>query len=170
MEVSTFETNIERINPVELLIFDENRYFLWVIHADKIPPHIGWSSGYHFYSLKANGKDVQLPVDRLISVLEKKKIATLLYEVKSDFVLEKPEIVFEKYDSTVPDEITCLQPLKEILGDNDATWIKELLQNLDLRDALGNCYGWQLPENYMGIPEYRQEDIHKRLSLLADVR
>lgn len=169
MEVLTFETHIERINIDDLLIFNENRYFLWVIHADKIPPHIGLSSGQSFFSLKANGKDIALAVDRLISVLRKKNIATLLYEVDSEVVINTPEETFAKYTTTIPGEITCLEPLKDFVGDTNATWIKELLQNLEVRGALGRCYGWQLPENFVGISEYRPQDIHKRLSLLANV-
>ena len=31
--------------------------FIWVIHTNKIPPHIGISLNGKFYSLNVNGKD-----------------------------------------------------------------------------------------------------------------
>ena len=52
-----------------------NRLILWVLHADKIPPHIGLSKNDQFYSLKVSGKDEGLPVRNVLQIIEKKNIA-----------------------------------------------------------------------------------------------
>ncbi|PWL24645.1 MAG: hypothetical protein DCO96_12625 [Fluviicola sp. XM-24bin1] len=169
MEVLKFERTISRIDDPSVLSFDDTTY-LWVIHANKIPPHLGISQGDEFYSLKANGKDEGLPVSKLIQVLQRKSIATAFFEIQSEAIVQAPKEVFAQYETTTPGEITCLAPLKQILRIADATWLKELLAELEMKEAIQSAHGWQLPLDFEQIPDYNPQDIHRRLKQLQDVQ
>lgn len=169
MEVLRSERTITRIENPHLLNFKGDSVFLWVIHANKIPPHLGVSQGSSFYSLKANGKDDGLSVDKILPILKKKEIATVFYEMKKDLQVTSPETVFSAFETTVPGEITCLEPLKRVFNNNDATWLKELLAFLESKERIKDAFGWQLPQTFNGIPDYNPQDIHKRLRELGNV-
>lgn len=160
---------ITRIEGVDQLHFDPNTVYLWVIHANKIPPHLGISDGSHFFSLKANGKDEGLDVSKILSVLQKKTIATVFYQIQRDQCAKSVAATFDKYTTTVPKEITCLQPIKEIFDVENARWLKELLDVLAQRNGLVSAQGWQLPDGFEGIPNYNVTHINDRLIALANV-
>lgn len=159
----------KRIYPeVSPTIFLNETPVIWVIHANKTPPHLGISIGSKFYSLKAKGKDEGFPVSRLLQVIEEKQIATLFLELKRDAIQEPVSSVFAKYTTTIPEKITCLQPLKELVGNESATNIKELWAFLERTDCLTDVYGSQLPEGFDGIPTYDLNQIHARLRSLVN--
>ncbi|XOV68193.1 MAG: hypothetical protein ACFHU9_03265 [Fluviicola sp.] len=168
MEVLKSESTIQRIHDPSDLSFVPGRFYLWVIHADKVPPHLGISDGHQFFSLKANGKDEGIPVFKITPVLRKKEIATVFYDIAPNAVVNAPDSIFSRFERTVPGEITCLEPLKQVFNDSESTWLKELLSRLEARECIRNSYGWQLPEGFSQIPDYNPEDIHNRLRKLQD--
>ncbi len=170
MEVLKSERTLARIEDPSVLSFSDEQIYLWVIHANKIPPHLGISRGNEFFSLKANGKDDGLQVTKILQVLRKKKIATAFYEINPDGVSNNPKSVFAQFECTVPGEVTCLEPLKQIFNDSDATWLKGLLQRLEAREIIKSAFGWQLPVDFLHIPDYNPTDIHRRLKHLQDVQ
>lgn len=169
MEVLKSEQKITPILGRDVLsLFDEG-IFLWVIHADKIPPHLGISKGKTFYSLKANGKDDGLSVDKVLPILNRKDIATVFYEIRSDRTLVDFQKAFDQFETTVPGKITCLEPLKLIFNVPEATWLKELLFDLEHKEYILRAFGWQLPADFERIPDYNPKDIHRRLEQLNNV-
>jgi hypothetical protein len=169
MEVLKSERIITPIKTPESLSFSNDSVYLWVIHANKIPPHLGISIGTLFYSLKANGKAQALSVDKIIPILERKHVTTVFYELKKGIEIVEPETVFSTFETTIPGEVTCLEPIKAIFGNKDATWLKELLSFLEGRESLRAAYGWHLPHGFSGIPDYNPADIHNRLRELDNV-
>lgn len=168
MEALKSERTIHRITSPEGLVFHGAMY-LWVIHADKIPPHLGVSYEGKFYSLKANGKDEGVSVTSILRVLGRKNIATLFYQISTDVVRMHPENAFRHLDKTIPGEVTCLHPLKSIFDNTTAHRIKDLLIDLEGKDAVVNVFGWQISDDFQQIPDYSPEDIHRRLKALVHV-
>ena len=168
MGVLTCETEIIAVDDLKLSMFSGNTSYIWVIHANKIPPHIGVSSGQGYYSLKSNGKDNDLAISGLISVLKKKNIAVLLYELTQGVENYTIRNAYNNYRITIPGQVTCLQPLKDVFNDTSAMKVQELLDNLEIRGMISKCYGWQLPEEFTGIPDYEVDKIHDRLKLLSN--
>jgi hypothetical protein len=159
---------MELLQNREDLKFIETGIYLWVIHADKVPPHIGISSNGLFYSLKANGKDEHLNVSRILHILDKKNIATLFYAIDPAALKHSVSGVYSIFESTVPGEVTCLSPLKEIFSAHEVYLLRDLLRILHQRGTVTSTFGWQLPESFQGIPEYTVDDIHQRLQYLED--
>lgn len=141
---------------------------LWVINADSIPPHIGLSVNGQFFSLKYNGKDSGVPVERLVEIFRSKKIKVLLFKIGSvdDILLNR---VFSEFECTVPGQITCLQPIKEILK-LKADTIHDLLQELSVRNEIEAVYQLNIDKDFKGIPEYTLDDIYHHLLKLEHVQ
>jgi hypothetical protein len=76
--------------------------------------------------------------------------------------------VYSIFESTVPGEVTCLSPLKEIFSAHEVYLLRDLLRILHQRGTVTSTFGWQLPESFQGIPEYTVDDIHQRLQYLED--
>lgn len=158
------DRDIEKVSNVKSV---NDALCLWVIHADKIPPHIGISFEGQFYSLKANGKDEGVKNDSLVSILNNKKIKTLIYVLNN---LEQLDLakVYEKYSSTIPGSVTCLHPIKEILNIPGADKIHDMIDVLSSKGSIRKCLGLNLGENFSGIKEYDLAAIHERLLKLKE--
>ncbi len=139
---------------------------LWVLHADKVPPHIGLSVNGLFYSLKANGKDTAAPISSLLEVINRRGITTLCFNLKDDLPLDVINGVFNDYEKTIPNQITCLNPIKELLNQNGASKLIELLASLEESRRINSVTGLNIPLEFSGIKDYDVSDIHARLTLL----
>lgn len=168
MEVLKREQSIERITSPDKIDF-QNKVMLWVIHADKIPPHLGVSANGLFFSLKTQGKDEALPVRKILNVLDKKSIAVVFYEINGNEVKESPTHAFAAFEKTIPGRVTCLAPLKLMFGIKNALRVKDLLTGLATKNAVLAAYGWNTPSGFNRLPDYTPEDIHERLKQLSNV-
>lgn len=157
-------TEIEFSNDYD---FTQNTY-LWVWHANKIPPHIGISTQDAYFSLKVSGKDVGLPCDRTLNRVLAKNSSLLLIEVKVDICISDIKSAYKNYHSAVPLVSTCLTPIAEILELNDVNQLSGLLHKLSKNNTLGKVFGINLPEGYKSLPEYSPNDIQLRLKNLIN--
>ena len=139
---------------------------IWVLHADKIPPHIGISVNGLFFSLKANGKDMAAPIDNVLDVINSREIMLLCFSLRD--VLSEKVVAdsFNLYDKTIPNKITCLNPIKNVLRHDKPTKIVELLSLLEKEGRIFNVFGLNISNDFSGIKDYDVADIHERLTLL----
>lgn len=147
-------------------------FYLWVWYADKIPPHIGCSIDGNYYSLKVNGKDEGLQAEKVLNIIRRKNILTLLIELNTETELRKVQEVFSGYDHARSDASTCLTPMIQLLGlEKQAVHqLAALLKYLESNHNLGKVFGLNLTEGYSGIPEYGTDDIQNRLRKLENVQ
>lgn len=167
MEVLCFDLNLDRIKkyiPGEL---NAAATYLWVWHADKIPPHIGISVGGKYFSLKSNGKDVSVDFEQVEGLAIRKGIKTLLFELQP-VDLEVIEFAFNKFDKTVPGKTTCLNPIKQALKYPSPRKLTELLAALDEDGKINDVYGINIDESFTGIADYDVDAIHDRLTKLSN--
>lgn len=139
--------------------------FLWVIHADKIPPHIGLSIDGGFYSLKAKGVDFNRDAALMLQVIKTKGIKTLFYRLPQMDIAQVQEM-FNRFTTASSDSATCLQPIKELLSDAVSPTIHGLLETLAEREQLSEVYGLNIDASFNGIKDYSLEEIHHRLDKL----
>ncbi len=138
---------------------------IWVLHADKTPPHIGISSEKLFYSLKINGKDEGLELKSLLNLIQKKRIPTLAITLSKKVREEEIKKTFDAFGSKINQQQTCLSPIVEILTPQFKDLILvELLDNLDQNQEIKSVYGFNLPSSYEGIPSYTRETIQRRIN------
>ena len=137
---------------------------IWVLHADKTPPHIGISVEDAFFSLKINGKDEALEVQSFVHIIHKKQIPTLAITLNTTLKHEHVKSVFSTFGSKIGSNETCLSPIVKLLTPqlNDLILI-ELLYELDKKEQIKSVYGFHLPKGYIGIPNYTRETIQQRI-------
>jgi hypothetical protein len=157
-------------NLKESSVFNKG-YFLWIWHADKIPPHIGCSLNGHYYSLKVNGKDEGLFTSKVVSVIENKKIPSVFVQLKKDFIPSEIQTVFANYQLAESTKNTCLTPITELFQCSDSIFqLSELLKYLKERGEIEIVFGLNLTKDYIYLPNYTQDDIKSRLLKLENVK
>ncbi|MFY7943654.1 MAG: hypothetical protein ACOVNZ_03695 [Crocinitomicaceae bacterium] len=150
---------------------DYSASFLWILHADKIPPHIGISKEESFFSLKVNGKDENLPVEKLIALIQLKRIPTILIPLKHHLSIDEIALKYKQFDRAVNLKSTCLTPIKELLFPNEEIHrLKDLLEIICENGQLNCVFGLNLSSTYEGIPFYTTDEIQNRLEKLTHVK
>ena len=146
--------------------------FLWVFHADKIPPHIGISKDGFYFSLKVSGKDEFVSVEKISKLLKTKKIPTLIIKTSENSIKNRQlETIFEKYQTANSDGLTCLTPIIEIyFSETKDLILIELLNLLNEAGVMETIFGINLPVDYKGIPAYSRQDIQNRLYQLKHAK
>jgi hypothetical protein len=168
MEELMAKYKISNVLNAEEHSIDEQKCLLWVWHADKIPPHLGLSIEGKYFSLKANGKDFMAEIDSVKQIISRKEIKTLCFELKSTLNVQDIADSFNKYESTIPFEITCLKPIQEVLNSYFSKQLIDLLVDLDDKNQIQRVFGYNILEGFDSISEYTTDDIHARLKQLKD--
>jgi hypothetical protein len=142
--------------------------FIWVLHVNKIPPHIGISIDGLFYSLKVNSRDYRVKIDKILSIIQSKKTACLFVELKNlngckiDSIFEQLSTINEVYSS-------CLTPISEALFDENFQKVErltELLVILEKNQQIKSFFKLNLESDFEGIKFYTKKDIQQRISEL----
>ncbi len=158
-------TKIVSLQNRELL---RDGVYLVVLHADKIPPHIGFLHDGKFFSQKANGKDVGLNVSRLISVIDAKRIPVLFYALNGSLP-ENAVAIFEVLPSKIEKGKTCLDPICEVLAKGKRfAIVAELIEYLEEKELINSCYGLHLPVDFESLPNYSRVDVRHRIAYLTN--
>lgn len=146
-------------------------FFLWIWHADKIPPHIGCSINGAYFSLKVNGKDDKKESNNALLVIQQKKIATVLVKLKTQTNLEYVQTIFNGFEKAGRNGQTCLAPITEILGCSDSvSQLATLLKFLESKQQIESVFGLNLTTDYAGILAYTKIDIANRLRTLENAK
>ena len=145
--------------------------YLWIIHATKIPPHVGISIDGNYFSLKINGLD-DLNVEQVLKIIQKKQIATLLVKLEGNAVDFKRFVtVRNAYHLIIAGETTCLTPINSLLLENTKNvLLPELLEILSVEKKIENVFGLNLPENFTGHIAYDEAQVNKRLNELKNAK
>lgn len=134
--------------------------YLWIIHADKIPPHIGISYHGNYYSLKISGKD-DLDSTAIFKVIELRKIPSLFVKVKEHSLsLEHFWEIKSKYSSIDDEADSCIYPILEMFHVVEEKYLLfELIHFLKKKGDIESIFGLNLPFGYKGIKQYVFDDV-----------
>lgn len=142
--------------------------FLCIWYANKIPPHIGIIIQGRYYSLKVKGKDSDIPVSEIVKLIQKKKITTVIAEVKTTIDIHRISTVFSTYSKAEASKVTCLTPITEVFGVKEhVNMLSELLNYFQSKQQIGQLFGLNLESDFKGILTYGKEEIESRLKQLS---
>jgi hypothetical protein len=143
--------------------------YLWIFHADKIPPHIGISKDGIYFSLKVTGKDTHIPVPKVVHILDKKKIPTILIRTSHNSIQTTDlQNVYTKYENANQTGISCLTPITEIYFSTPLDLIlSELVNLLNEAGVVEKFYGRNLTTDFKGVPYYTKKEVIERLENLS---
>lgn len=141
--------------------------WLWILHANKIPPHIGVSCKGLYFSLKAKGKDMNVPVNKVLKLLNDKNITSYFLRLKVEWKMEEINKIYQLFDKATGQKTSCLSPIKMLPEMNgDAQQLVDLLNFLQENQLYDRVYGIYLQKGEQGILHYSPSAIEKRISLL----
>ena len=142
-----------------------------VIHATRIPPHIGMIVDKKYHSLSIKGQDINTSVHAIIKNTKLRKIPTLFIKIKphntfSDIYLREHFITnvqqFPRVDVGVA---TCLSPVKlffeEVynLSMNEVNYLYELLPKLHIQELIEHTSSLFVDEENYQLPIYTSREI-----------
>lgn len=170
MEKYHYDLTLHKHNELHTIDRLNSGIFLCVLHANKIPPHIGLICNGLFYSAKVNGKDERVPLNSLFQIITKREVKTLFFELVNDISSElEIQDYFSRFPSQLMNEQTCLTPLISILKSPDyVSHIGDLLKYLEYSELILARLTLHLPREFKGIPFYTVQDINKRIALLKN--
>jgi hypothetical protein len=149
----------------------QHGFFICVLHADKIPPHIGCLIDGYFFSLKVNGKDEKIPVDQLVKAISIKTIPSLFIHVDTDINLDQVKEVYANFSCIEVGQSTCLSPIVQLFNCEDSVHkLSEFLQLLTDQGQMKTVFKVHLTNEFFGISAYSLEEIEQRLVYLSDVK
>lgn len=163
-------------NPVQLESDQlEKGLFIWIFHANKIPPHIGISIDGLFYSLKVTNKDIEVDYKRVIEIINQKKIQAVFVEINNSNsnINENIHQIFSKIDIINNCNSSCLEPLVQVLVETSSLEIErlsQLLVNLQNQDRIQAYFQLNLDPDFEGIQFYTKEKIQQRIEELIHVK
>lgn len=156
--------------------FDENELskglFIAVIHATRIPPHIGMIADRSYHSLSIKGQDINTPLSALIKNSSLRKIPSLFIKIKShpafsDVYLKEHFITniqqFERVDIGVA---TCLSPIKLFFEEvyhvsmKNVNYLYELLPLLESKGLIEYISSLHVDEKNYQLPFYTNKEIN----------
>ncbi|MGB0933632.1 MAG: hypothetical protein ACPGU5_05080 [Lishizhenia sp.] len=142
---------------------------IWILHADKIPPHIGISVDGYFFSLKTEGKDENIPFSLLVSFLRRREITAVAISLNQSLDLKDTQCLFEKLDK-IPQSESCLSPILTLLSKSDSIpTVSELLKELEQEQQIKAIFGLNLGSEFKGLRAYSDKDIQERINKLRNV-
>lgn len=166
-----YSFEFEEILPLHDRFMLDQGFFLWIWYADKIPPHIGCSIDGHYFSLKVNGKDESLKVEKVLTIIDRKKIATLILLLDADLSLSKVSKTYSEFVKATIGQATCLTPITQLMAcGNDIKQLSQLLKYLKDQKKLNKVFGLNLVKGYKEIPQYSRQDIDDRLRKLENAQ
>lgn len=147
--------------------------WLVILHASRIPPHIGVLIEGNYNSLTIKGHELNISVQALLKTIQQKKIEVLFVKLKHhpvfsfDYQKEVCQIFIKKYQHVKQNEATCLTPIKQYLQEFYAVPIiqdellYELIERLKQNSYIVNTYGLNLTisNHEFSLPVYTQDEL-----------
>lgn len=146
--------------------------YIAVIHATRIPPHIGLITDGKYHSLSIKGQDINTPVTALIKNTIQRKIPSLFIKIRSHTTFSNTYLKehfitnvqhFPKVDIGVA---TCLSPLKLFFDEvynismTDINYLFELIPRLYSEELIENSSSLFIGEEKYFLPVYTTAEIN----------
>ncbi|MCE3279131.1 MAG: hypothetical protein K0S44_1322 [Bacteroidetes bacterium] len=142
-----------------------------ILHATRIPPHIGIISGKKYHSLSIKGQEINQSTETFIKNIKIRKIPSLFLRVKDHPVLSNGYLTehfilnVQEFPKVESGKATCLSPVKRFFEDNyhipsdSVHFIFELLSKLEEKDLIEHVSSLFIGGNCLDLPIYTDNDI-----------
>lgn len=151
--------------------------FICLLHAKRVPPHIGLIIDGNYHSLTIKGSEPNVSLKALLKTVELKKIETIFLKIETQpvFSIDYLNSVFlellKKYPKIISNEVTCLTPIKAFFNEFYAvesaesdiiyTFLKLLANNNFILEAYS--LNLTLQNNEIEIPIYSQNELGEKI-------
>jgi hypothetical protein len=168
--IVTFKS-FKKFNENEL----SNGVYIVVMHATRIPPHIGLIIDKHYHSLTIKGRDIDTPIRALVKNIEQRKIPSLFIKIKphvtfSNAYMREHFILNVKQFSRVDKDVaTCLSPIKLFFDEvydvrmKEINFLFDLLPHLFADDLVEFTSALFVNEAAYQLPVYTQQELDNEI-------
>lgn len=151
--------------------------WLVILHAQRVPPHIGILIDGNYNSLTIKGQELEVSTEALLKTIHQRKIKTLFIELikhpvfSGEYQLRVFQEQVKQFGMVKQNEATCLNPVKLFLEEFYALSYQanELLFELAQR-LVANAYiksvaalNTELTANGFELPIYTKETLQLRI-------
>lgn len=169
---------MDTLTSFQLIIdkeFDETELlkgvYITVLHAKRIPPHIGLIIDKRYHSLTVKGQDKNVLIEALLKNIRQRKIATLFIKVKQHATFSNMYMrdhfltnikEFPRVDIGVA---TCLSPVKSFFEEvygvqmDHVNFLYELLPKLYSEGLIENVSALFTDKETYRLPVYSAKEI-----------
>lgn len=152
--------------------------YLVLLHATRVPPHIGILTDNAYHSLTIKGRELNINKNVLLKNITLRKIPAVFIRLKKHPVFSKDHLnetfteqlkTFEKVDGR---GITCLSPIRLFFEELYAIpsegiqLLPDLLQKLEENEFIEQTFGANLGKlngNIFYLPSYNREELDKQI-------
>ncbi len=152
--------------------------FICLLHAKRVPPHIGIIIDGQYHSLTIKGIEPNVSVTALLRTIQQQKIESAFLKITPHPVFSNDHMnsmfleILKKYPQIRSNEVTCLTPLKDFFNEfyaintsaNDM--IYDLLKRMAANNFILQAYSLNLSlENgLLSIPVYTQDELSQKIN------
>ncbi|MEO6902963.1 MAG: hypothetical protein ABI315_07400 [Bacteroidia bacterium] len=154
--------------------------YIVVLHATRIPPHIGLLVDKQYHSLTIKGQDCNTPIDALLRNINHRKIASLFIKINSHpifsnsylsehFILNIKQ--FTRVDTGIA---TCLSPLKLFFDEvynvsmENVNFLYDLLPALYSKELINSIESLFIDDPSFQLPYYTSTEINREIKLVRN--
>jgi len=152
--------------------------YLVLLHANRVPPHIGMMIDHTYHSLSIKGREVNVSGDALLKNISLRKIPAVFVEIEKHPVFSDSHLSESfaeqvmSFDKVNTEGNTCLSPVRLFFEEFYAIdkrkislvfdLLRELAENQYSRNAFGAHLG-ALKENIFYLQPYNRRDLEKQI-------
>lgn len=153
--------------------------YLVLLHANRVPPHIGMMIDNEYHSLTIKGQELNISGNVLLKSIAVRKIPTIFIKIKKHPVFSNQHLnesfveQVKMFDQVNAEGNTCLSPIKIFFEEFYAIKKENIRLVFDLLDALKDNYfidetcGMNLGEmkgNIFYLQPYNETDLQVKIS------
>lgn len=147
--------------------------YLVIVHAMRIPPHIGMIVNNRYHSLTIKGQELNQPAEVLLKNTRIRKIPSLFIRLKKhatfsyDYLNEHFISNIQQFNKVEVNKATCLSPVKLFFEEtyglslDQINYIFELLPLLEEAGVIEDVSSLFIDEEMFQLPVYDLDEINK---------
>jgi hypothetical protein len=157
--------NVKNVSQEEFLATVNCRAGIWLNDVGVKPYHLGFSAHQRYFSLKFRSKDVNLNVESVLQKLAFKNKKAVFIPLMVDYSLEHAQKSFNKFQSCLIDECSCIEPILELVRLTGDKWILfDLIMALEQAGQVDQAIGINIPSEFQ-LETYTYKEVEKNLCL-----
>lgn len=152
--------------------------FICLLHVNRVPPHIGIIIDGKYHSLTIKGIEPNVNVAALLKIIQQQKIGSVFLKITPHPVFSNDHMnsmfleILKKHPQIVPNQTTCLNPIKDFFNEfyavnsSEKDMIYDLLKRMEANNFILQAYSLNLSlENgTLNIPVYSREELSKKIN------
>lgn len=157
----------------------EKDSWLVILHANRIPPHIGLLINGKYQSLTIKGHELNIDIKALEKTITIKHIETLFIKLKThpvfslSFQTEIAQYYIQQYERVQSNQSTCLSPIKLFLQEFyvlpylEDELLFDLIERLKSNDYISEILSTQIElenQKEIKLPRYTNTELGNRIA------